>query len=44
MSVYRDFETNVVTVYVQKIRFDWIGKIGFASFNYNPDTRQYSSL
>jgi twinkle protein len=44
ISVYRDFETNVVTVYVQKIRFDWIGKIGFASFNYNPDTRQYSSL
>lgn len=44
MSVYRDFESNIVTVYVQKVRFDWIGKIGFASFNYNPDTRQYSSL
>ena len=44
ISVYRDFETNVVTVYVQKVRFDWIGKIGFASFNFNPDTRQYSSI
>lgn len=44
LSVYRDFETNIVTVYVQKVRFDWIGKIGFASFNFNPDTRQYSSI
>lgn len=44
LSVYRDFETNVVTVYVQKVRFDWVGKIGFCSFHYNTDTRQYSAI
>lgn len=44
LAVYRDFETNVVTVYVQKVRFDWVGKIGFCSFSYNTDTRQYSAI
>lgn len=44
MSVYRDFDTNTVTVYIQKVRFDWCGKIGFCTFSYNPDTRQYIPL
>jgi twinkle protein len=44
LSVYRDFESNIVTVYVQKVRFDWVGKIGFCSFQYNTDTRQYSAI
>ena len=41
MSVYRDFETNQVDVYVQKVKWSWLGKIGFCSFNFNTFTRQY---
>lgn len=44
ITVYRDFETNVVTVYVQKVRYSWLGKIGYNEFNYNTLTRQYSSI
>jgi len=41
ISVYRDFETNIVTVFVQKVRFEWNGSTGFCQFQYNTDTRQY---
>jgi twinkle protein len=41
ISVYRDFETNVVDVYVQKVKWSWLGKIGFCSYNFDMDTRQY---
>ncbi len=41
ISVYRDFEQDIVTVYVQKVRDEWNGKQGFCSFKYNKSTRQY---
>jgi len=41
ITVYRDFETKIVTVYIQKIRYSWLGKVGFCEFMYNTDTRQY---
>lgn len=41
MTVYRDFENNLVTVYINKMRYPWLGKTGFASFTYNTETRQY---
>jgi twinkle protein len=41
ISVYRDFETNVVDVYVQKVKWSWLGKIGFCSYNFDTDLRQY---
>lgn len=41
ISVYRDFQTNVVDVYVQKVKWSWLGKLGFASFHYDTMTRQY---
>lgn len=44
ITIYRDFETNVVTCYVQKIRWWWLGKIGFTSFNFNTLTRQYEAI
>jgi twinkle protein len=40
-TVFRDTETNMADVYVQKVKQSWLGKIGFASFNYNTMTRQY---
>jgi twinkle protein len=44
LTIYRDFETNVVTAYVQKIRWWWIGKIGFTSFSFNTLSRQYEAI
>jgi twinkle protein len=41
ISVYRDFQTNVVDVYVQKVKWSWLGKLGYASFHYDTMTRQY---
>lgn len=41
LSVYRDFQSGMVDVYVQKIKWDWLGQIGFASFGYDTMTRQY---
>jgi len=41
ISIYRDAETNEVVVYVQKVRFDWNGKLGSCAFTLNKETRQY---
>jgi twinkle protein len=40
--VYRDTET--VQIYVQKVRYSWLGKIGMAEFKYNIDRRKYEAL
>lgn len=42
ISVYRDFDTNQVTVYVPKVKYKFIGKIGNCSFHYDRDTGRYS--
>ena len=44
ISVHRDFSANIVTAYVQKVRFSWLGKIGFTSYSYDTFTRQYKQL
>lgn len=41
ISVWRDFETNTVDIYVQKVRYSWLGKIGFCTLFYDTYTRQY---
>lgn len=41
ITVYRNFDSNTVDVYIQKVRYSWLGKLGFCSFVYNTDTRQY---
>lgn len=41
LTVYRDFDTNIVTIYIQKVRYSWLGKIGYVDFSYNTETRQY---
>jgi twinkle protein len=43
ISLYRDFQSDVVDVYVQKVKWSWLGKLGFCSFKYNTLTRQYVS-
>jgi twinkle protein len=44
LSIHRDFDTGIVTAYVQKVRFSWLGKIGFATFNFDTLTRQYKKI
>jgi twinkle protein len=44
LTIYRDFDTKLVTVYVQKVRYSWLGKIGYIEYNYNTLTRQYELL
>jgi twinkle protein len=44
MCVYRDFETNVVDVYIQKVKWSWMGKVGFSTYSYDTMTRQYNFL
>ena len=42
ITVYRDFETNDIMVYVQKVRFFFVGKIGSALFQYEVSTGRYA--
>ena len=44
ISVWRDFENNVVDVYVQKVKWSWLGKIGFCSFRFDTMTREYKVI
>jgi len=41
ITVYRDYSTNVVDVYVQKVKQSWLGKTGFSTYNFDTLTRQY---
>lgn len=41
ITIYRDFETGLVDVYVQKVKQSWLGQIGFSSYSYDTMTRQY---
>jgi twinkle protein len=41
ISVHRDFKNNIVSVYVQKVRFSWLGRIDYCCYSFNTFTRQY---
>ena len=42
--IYRDYVTNIVTVYWQKIKQSWMGQVGWTSFTFDTLTRQYSFI
>lgn len=44
ITVYRNYDTNITDVYVQKVKQSWYGQIGFSSYQYDTMTRQYSFL
>lgn len=44
ISMHRDFSNNVVTVYIQKVRFSWLGKLGMCCYSFDTFTRQYNSI
>jgi twinkle protein len=42
ICIHRSFKPPfLVTCYVQKVRYSWLGKVGFTSFNYDILKRQY---
>jgi len=41
ISVYRNFVTNTVEVYVQKVKFRHLGKPGVSNFHYNLENGRY---
>lgn len=41
LCVYRDFETNQVDIYRQKIKNWWNGTIGYSTYHFDVNTRQY---
>lgn len=42
--VFRDFQTGIVDIHIQKVRYSWLGKIGCLSYNFNTLTRQYTYI
>lgn len=44
LSVYRNFQNNIVDVYNQKVKDYWLGKLGSCSFSFDVDTRRYKSI
>lgn len=44
VTIYRDYESGIVTVYYQKVKQSWNGQVGWSAFNYDPLTRQYSYI
>lgn len=43
-TVYRDFESNLVDVYVQKVKWNWLGKLGKSSFEFDIQRRLYKPI
>lgn len=44
ICVYRDFDTNEVYVYRQKVKNWWNGSVGYSSFRFDVNTRQYLTV
>jgi len=43
ISLYRNYDTGLLDVYVQKVKYFWEGKVGYTSFKYDPYTSRYST-
>jgi twinkle protein len=44
ICVYRNFDTGITDIHVQKVKWYWLGEVGWASYNFNINTRQFSFL
>lgn len=44
ISVYRDFDTNRTDVYFQKVKWSWLGKLGYCSYEFDTMTRRYKEI
>lgn len=41
LTAYRDRETKITSLHVQKVRFNWLGKEGRVDYRFNTFTRQF---
>ena len=44
MCVYRNYDTDITDVYVQKVKHSWLGQIGRSSYKFDTMTREYNFL
>lgn len=44
ITVYRHYDTNIVDVHIQKVRFKFIGKLGRVSFEYDWKNGRYAEI
>lgn len=44
ISVYRNYNDDITEVYVQKVKWSWLGQIGWSSFKFDTNVRQYNFL
>lgn len=44
IAVHRNYEDNTTDVYVQKVKFDFIGQIGFSTFQFDKNIRRYTEI
>jgi twinkle protein len=44
LSVYRNFDTNIVEIYINKMKFEHIGKQGNCALKYNIRNGRYQSI
>lgn len=44
ISIHRNFTDDTVTVYTQKVRFSWLGKIGYTRYKFDTFTRKYMQI
>lgn len=41
ICVYRHYDTNTTEIYVQKVKWYWMGQTGWAAYRFDTDIRQY---
>ena len=41
ITVYRNEKEGLTGVYIQKVRYDWLGNKGFITYRFNTMTRQF---
>jgi len=44
LCFYRNFDTGITDFHVQKVKWYWLGEVGWASYQFNVNTRQFSFL
>lgn len=41
ICVYRNYDTNITDIHIQKVKWYWLGQIGWVAYNFNKEIRQY---
>jgi twinkle protein len=41
ICVYRDYEKNVTDIHIQKVKWYWLGQLGWVTYRFNTEDRQF---